>query len=145
MCPLFCFWAPGVLTDAGDSNADSHHGAPMTLPPNADTPRRAALCRCVPHAAIVLAMVLVAGLLAGPAQAQLSYGFESRFGVVYQRDHETGESRTRPYSNARLTIRWDHQLDNGVRFQLALGLDAGNLQQRRSPHWHHWNQPHPGD
>ena len=87
-----------------------------------------------------IAPVVAALCLAGPAQAQVTYGFESRFGVTYERDGETGESRPRPGASAVLTMRLNHQFDNGLRFQVAIGVDAGNLRQRGQ----HLHQRRPG-
>ncbi len=87
-----------------------------------------------------VAAAIAAFCLAGPAMAQVTYGFESRFGVTYERDGETGESRTRPGASAVLTMRLNHQFDNGLRFQVAIGVDAGNLRQRGQ----HRHQRRPG-
>ncbi len=95
-----------------------------------------AMCRL--HRGI--ASALLALFLAGPAVAQVTYGFESRFGVTYERDGDTGESRTRPGANAVLTVRLNHQFDNGLRFQVAIGVEASNLRQRGR----HLHQRRPG-
>lgn len=89
----------------------------------------------------VAALGLVAGM-AQPVSAQVTYNLESRFGVTYERDGNTGESRMRPGAQAMLTVRLNHQFDNGLRVQLALGVDAGNLRQRGHPHGHGLHHGH---
>ena len=81
----------------------------------------------------LIGLVMAFGL-ALPASAQVTYSLDSRFGVTYERDSNTGESRMRPGANALLTMRLNHQFDNGLRVQLALGIDAGNLPHRGYGH-----------
>ncbi|MGY6534540.1 MAG: hypothetical protein ACXIVG_04260 [Pararhodobacter sp.] len=89
---------------------------------------------CKPGVASGLIGVIMAVGLALPASAQVTYSLDSRFGVTYERDSTTGESRMRPGGNALLTMRLNHQFDNGLRVQLAVGIDAGNLANRGYGH-----------
>lgn len=92
-----------------------------------------------PGPAVVLASFLLAPL---PLAAQnpyappwmetvspFSHAFEARFGVAYTRD-SNGQSRTESLAMARYTLRFDHQFDNGMRFGVQIGLDAGNYPYR---------------
>lgn len=61
------------------------------------------------------------------------HSFEGRFGLVYERDSITGESRTSPVADMLYTVGWRHQLDNGMRFQVSVGVGASNFTRDR--HW----------
>lgn len=95
---------------------------------------------CLP-AFIAPAMAALAALLlafsAAPAAAwEFSYGGEMRFGVIYESDRESGESRMRPGAGGALNMQLARQFDNGIRLVLELGVSADNLDRPRPP-WSH--------
>lgn len=73
--------------------------------------------------------------LALPASADgwqpgLTHAVQGRFGVVYERDRATGLSATRPLGDVRYTATWGLQADNGWRFAVAVGVEAGDLRRQ---------------
>jgi predicted porin len=76
---------------------------------------------------LLRALALVAALLAAPAaQAEFYHRIDTHFGVVATRDAATGTTTTQPIAGTALTLGWQTQMDNGMRFRFELELDLRN-------------------
>lgn len=93
-----------------------------------------------PIGAICLGLMAVS---AAPAAAfEFTQGGSIGFGVVYDRDHETGERRLRPGMGAELNMGLSRDFDNGMRLEFRFGIGASNL-PLRDRGWSHDRRDHP--
>ena len=96
----------------------------------------------------ILARYLTACLMALAAVPAAAFEFTQDgsigFGVIYERDPESGERRLRPGGSAALNLQLSRELDSGVRLQFRFGIEAGDLRRpdrgwmHADPHHHHW-------
>lgn len=77
-----------------------------------------------------LPVVLLACAFGLPAAAEVTHNFEGRFGVGYQSDAATGQSRTRSLYEGRYTTRFTERTDNGLTFRFELDVIVGNMPER---------------
>ncbi len=77
------------------------------------------------HAILTLCLMALA---AAPAAAfEFTQDGSLSFGVIYERDPETGERNLRPGGSAELNLRFSREFDSGVRLEFRFGIEAGDL------------------
>lgn len=85
----------------------------------------------------LIALALAAALPAAAAASDfgLTHRIEGRFGVVFDRDGQTGERRADPVGGLRYTMEWRHRSDGGWTIHASVGIEASNLPRHRPWDW----------